>query len=88
MTNAEAIEVISQDIPCEYDMDLIEALEMAIEALSEPTIPLSVIDKIKAEINEKIAESMREAPCSEGEARYGFWKALEIIDQAIKECDT
>lgn len=33
MTREEAIEVISQDIPCEYDIDLIEALNMAINAL-------------------------------------------------------
>ena len=34
MTREEAIEVLQQDIPCEQDTDLIEALEMAIEALS------------------------------------------------------
>lgn len=33
MTNEEAIEVIKQDIPCEHDTDLIEALEMALKAL-------------------------------------------------------
>ena len=33
MTREEAIEVIEQDIPCEHDTDLIEALEMAIKAL-------------------------------------------------------
>lgn len=35
MTNREAIEVISQDIPCEYDTDLIEALRMGIKALEQ-----------------------------------------------------
>ena len=35
MTNKEAIEVIEQDIPCEHDTDLIEALEMAIKALEQ-----------------------------------------------------
>ena len=35
MTREEAIEVIEQDIPCEHDKDLIEALEMAKSALSE-----------------------------------------------------
>lgn len=35
MTREEAIEVIEQDIPCEHDRDLIEALDMAISALSE-----------------------------------------------------
>lgn len=37
MFREEAIEVIEQDIPCEYDTDLIEALDMAIAALkAEP----------------------------------------------------
>lgn len=36
MTREEAIEVIEQDIPCEYDTDLIEALNMAINALEHP----------------------------------------------------
>ena len=35
MTREEAIEVIKQDIPCEHDTDLIEALEMAIKALEQ-----------------------------------------------------
>jgi DNA-directed RNA polymerase subunit RPC12/RpoP len=35
MTREEAIEVLQQDIPCEHDTDLIEALEMAIQALSQ-----------------------------------------------------
>jgi len=33
MTREEAIEVLQQDIPCEQDTDLIEAIEMAIKAL-------------------------------------------------------
>lgn len=36
MTREEAIEVIKQDIPCEYDTDLIEALNIAINALEHP----------------------------------------------------
>lgn len=35
MTREEAIEVLQQDIPCELDTDLIEALEMAIKALEQ-----------------------------------------------------
>jgi hypothetical protein len=35
MTREEAIEVIEQDIPCEHDTDLIEALEWAIKALEQ-----------------------------------------------------
>ena len=34
MTREEVIEVLQQDIPCEYDRDLIEALNLAISALS------------------------------------------------------
>lgn len=33
MTREEAIEVLQQDIPCEQDTDLIEAIDMAIKAL-------------------------------------------------------
>jgi hypothetical protein len=39
MTREEAIEVIEQDIPCEHDRDLIEALEIAISALSADVRP-------------------------------------------------
>lgn len=35
MTREEAIEVLQQDIPCEYDTDLIEALDIAIKALEQ-----------------------------------------------------
>lgn len=35
MTNEEAIEVLEQDLPCENDEDLIEAMAMAIEALEQ-----------------------------------------------------
>ncbi len=35
MTREEAIEVLQQDIPCEQDTDLIEALDMAIKALGQ-----------------------------------------------------
>lgn len=45
MNREEAIEVIKQDIPCEYDTDLIEALEMAIKALEQDNCPYYVIDE-------------------------------------------
>ncbi len=42
MTREEAIEVLQQDIPCEQDTDLIEALEMAIQVLEQTQwIPVS-----------------------------------------------
>lgn len=43
MTREEAIEIIRQDIPCEHDTDLIEALEMAIKALE--TEPLTYTEQ-------------------------------------------
>ena len=51
MTKEEAIEVISQDIPCEHDADLIEALKMAIKALEqepcEDAVSRQAVDEIK-----------------------------------------
>lgn len=35
MTNEEAIEVLAQDLPCETDEDLVEAMTMAIKALEQ-----------------------------------------------------
>jgi hypothetical protein len=46
MTNEEALEVIKQDIPCEQDFDLIEALTMAIKALEQA----DVLQEIRQEI--------------------------------------
>jgi hypothetical protein len=52
MTREEAIEVIEQDIPCEHDRDLIEALEVAISALSEPTpVENTTVDELKNILN-------------------------------------
>ena len=48
MTREEAIEVIEQDIPCEHDKDLIEALGMAISALSDEGEYIKKEDTIKA----------------------------------------
>lgn len=44
MTREEAIEVIEQDIPCEHDRDLIEALDMAISALKNIEKIQTIID--------------------------------------------
>lgn len=48
MTREEAIEVIQQDIPCEFDADLLKAFEMAIQALEQEPI----LDKIKEIVDE------------------------------------
>ena len=53
MTNEEAIEVIEQDIPCEYDTDLIEALNMAIAALkAEPCEDAASREHLLSEIDD------------------------------------
>lgn len=49
MTKEEAIEVINQDIPCELDDDLIEAMNMAIKALNQ-TEWISVKDRLPEEV--------------------------------------
>lgn len=54
MTREEAIEVIEQDIPCEHDIDLIEALEMAIQALDNE----NVLERIRAEIEKVFCMSV------------------------------
>lgn len=54
MTREEAIEVIEQDIPCEHDTDLIEALEMAIKALEqEPCDECEYKEWLKGEVEPK-----------------------------------
>jgi len=50
MTREEAIEVISQDIPCEHDTDLIEALNMSLEALKQEPCEDAISRKEVAEI--------------------------------------
>ena len=49
MTREEAIEVIEQDIPCEHDTDLIEALEMAIKALEQEPKWIPVSERLPEE---------------------------------------
>lgn len=62
----------------EHQKQFKEAYEKAIKALSEPTIPLSVIEKITTEIEER--------------ATYeGIYldraDVLDIIDKAVKEIE-
>lgn len=42
MNREEAIEVLSQDLPCEHDTDLIEALKIAISALEQEPSGITV----------------------------------------------
>ena len=75
MTREEAIEVIQQDIPCEHDKDLIEALDMAISALS-------AIEDIKAEIN-KLDDLNPDYPMDRT-VHISKWAVMEIIDKHIR----
>ena len=53
MTNEEAIEVLAQDLPCETDEDLSEAMTQAIEALEkqEKTGWIPVSERLPKEEN-------------------------------------
>jgi len=79
MTREEAIEVIKQDIPCEHDADLIEALEMAISALEqEPT------DEYMCGYNKGFDEGVEEGikatvePCEDAVSR-------EEVDRILRD---
>lgn len=87
MTNAEATKVIQTmlavtDLSVRGNLtaDMVKACRMAIKALSEPTISLSVIEKINTEVGNL--------------EWYGddtFWDGVNavtsIIDKAVKEYD-
>ena len=84
MTIDEAKEVIEQDIPCELDADLIEALHMAIASLE-------AWEKVRQEIQ---TIKLIEMP-TDGEVQVNSCKnktglkvkmeALAIIDRHLKE---
>lgn len=83
MTNAEAIKAIKAH--CYFANlkdEAKEALDIAIKALSEPTIPLSVIGDIKAEIERESDYK----PYEMYDMKWAFNKTLSIIDKAVKEC--
>lgn len=52
----------------------------------EPTIPLSVIEKIKAEIDKEISECVEQQTQGSYLIATGLDNANEIIDKAVKEC--
>lgn len=64
MTREEAIEVIEQDIPCEHDRDLIEALDMAISALK----PTCKIDESNFSMEQYRADLQSAYDCGKAEA--------------------
>lgn len=86
MTREEAIEIIEQDIPCEYDTDLIEALNMAINALEHPernvvaVVPCgdtisrqAVIDIVDNPLNIRLGEIIEKLPPVKPERPKGEW---------------
>lgn len=73
MTIEETKEVIEQDIPCELDADLIEALHMAIASLE-------AWDKVRQEINDLFEKPAFYMP------NYDAYKMfLEIIDKHLQK---
>ena len=62
MTREEAIEVIKQDIPCENDTDLIEALEMVISALEK-------IPKYRKKYKRWKRKALEQKPCEDAVSR-------------------
>lgn len=80
MTIDEAKEVIEQDIPCEYDADLIDALNMAIASLE-------AWEKVRQEIIKQNAK----VPTVQNEYLKGLKTAyahtLAIIDEHLQEVE-
>ena len=68
----------------EHQKQFKEAYEKAIEALSEPTIPLSVIEKIHDAIDNAEPDSYIKHPLFYGDALTKE-HVHEIIDKAVKE---
>lgn len=76
MTNAEAKRELRYMFSPVYAEELINAL-------SEPTIPLSVIEKIKANID-KLPDLNPDYPM-DMTTHVSKWAVFEIIDKAVKE---
>ena len=64
MTREEAIEVIEQDIPCEHDTDLIEALDMAIKSLEQEPCDkyITEIDHLRKYISKLETQIVEQEP--------------------------
>ena len=78
MTREEAIEVIKQDIPCEHDTDLIEALELAIKALEQ--------NERAEEWYKLFVEKLDEQqPCEDAVNREAVLDTLNQMDKALDE---
>ena len=75
MTREEAIEALTSKDVCNSDI-MLEALEMAIEALKQKDI----LDKIRAEIERTAKDYDKIDDYRDGR---GFWLSLGIIDKHI-----
>ena len=66
MTNEEAIEVLAQDLPCETDEDLSEAMIMAIKALEQQPCEDAISRQATVERLCKVADFMNEKRSGSG----------------------
>ena len=55
------------------------------EMQSQREFAIGILEKIKAEIEKEMVESMAEAPCAEEEYRCGLIKSIEFIYNHITE---
>jgi hypothetical protein len=85
MTRKEAIEVLAQDLPCETDEDLSEAMTMAIKSLEKQEDFI----KILFDIQEAIWEIDIPSPTVPEyvEHHNQMQELLALIDTKIKEID-
>ena len=90
MTNEEAIEIIKQDIPCEHDTDLIEALDVAIKALEQqpcedmPCISAEEMQKCKDIVKKYTSKQYLSDTVSRGAFEQVMWERDVAIGQ-LKE---
>lgn len=86
MTREEAIEVIEQDIPCEHDTDLIEALDMAIKSLEQESCDkyITEIDHLRKYISKLETQIVEQEPCDDCVSRQATLNAI-IKELCIKD---
>ena len=94
MTREESIEVIKQDIPCEHDADLIEALEMAIQALSQECVgstQKSVENALEMRCDDAVSRELEIKKLKEQPAKVYIDKTdyqrgyIDGVNQMVKE---
>lgn len=78
MTNEEAIEVLAQDLPCETDEDLSEAMTMAIKALEQQPCEdaisrQAVLDIVNNPLNIRLDEIIKKLPPVTPQPKTGHW---------------